>query len=797
MYEVPLVAEVLILRKSKQLAEPFDYLVPEDLQEKVKPGYLAKVPLKNSESLGLIVSLKESSNLKVLKPISEVLESLPRMSEVHLTLLNWISSYYLESPGYVASLFFPSSLSTALEKRVSLLTVDAPKELYAFIACRGGSVKYNELVKHFGKSKTDRLIREAQLKESIKVFWSLKRTEFKPNVTYEIHMADAREVEHLRKITKSRRFKAFLTEIKSNISMSLEEARDSFGIKLSELKRIESSGAIKLVEKFVDKPDVRKVDIYEKGVEINKEQEVAIRKIVKAIDRSVYKEFLIFGPTGSGKTEIYLRAAAHALKKGRGVIYLVPEISLTPQTYTRIERRFPGKTAVFHSSLKESDRLTQWYMLSEKAKHIVLGARSALFMPVSNIGLIIIDEEHDTSYRQDSSPVYDARRVARKIAELSGAVLIYGSATPSIERMYEAKKGKIELLKLSYRVSGKMPEIEVIDLKGKRDLLTDALKDGLKITIESGNKALVFLNRRGYSVVETCRKCGYLATCPRCTVFLRYHRDTKKLTCHYCGYSRKPDENCPDCGSNQISLKGRGIQQIEEQIREIFRNKAKVVRLDSDVAKKGKGKDNLFDFITGDASILVGTQMVAKGLHLPEITFAGIVNADVGLAMPDFRAEERTFQLIVQLAGRVGRGHEPGKVLVQSFQPERQVIQYAVCGDYESFYKKEIEMRLINEFPPFKFLIRVLTLSKIEKEAIEVAESVYKNLKQSLDKNIKILGPYPAPLYKLHGRYRVQILLKLDSEPKKSTLDKIKECTNVKSSNATRVRIEVDPVVLI
>ncbi|MCX7832509.1 MAG: primosomal protein N' [Actinobacteria bacterium] len=796
MLRVPLVAEVLILRKSRQLAEPFDYLIPDKLQEKAKPGLLVRVPLRNSESLGLITNLKESSDFNDLKPISEILESLPVMSEVHLKLLQWMSEYYIESAGAVASLFFPSLLSSALEKRVALLTSEAPKELYTFIALGGGSVKYIELVKHFGKLKTDKLLKEAQSNESVKIFWSFKRTGLKPKVTYEIHLADAEEIEHLKKITRSRRFKAFFTELKSNISMSLEEARDSFGIKLSELKRIESSGAIRLVEKFIDRPVVREVDVYEKGVELNEEQKVAIKEIEKAIDRSAYKEFLIFGPTGSGKTEVYLRSAAYALKKGKGVIYLVPEISLTPQTYTRIERRFPGKTAVFHSSLKESERLNQWYMLAEKAKQIVVGARSALFMPVSNIGLIIIDEEHDTSYRQDSSPVYDARRVARKMAELSGAVLIYGSATPSLERMYEAKNGKIELLKLSHRVSGRMPEIEVIDLKRHREFLTDVLKEELTKTIEKGNKALIFLNRRGYSVVEICSNCGYLATCPRCTVFLRFHRDTKKLTCHYCGYSRKPDESCPDCGSLKISLKGRGIQQIEEQIKEIVKDKVKVVRLDSDVARRGEGKDNLFDFISGDASILVGTQMVAKGLHLPEITFAGIVNADAGLNMPDFRAEERTFQLIVQLAGRVGRGDEQGKVLVQSFQPERQVIQYAVNGDYEAFYKREIEMRLINELPPFKFLIRVLTQSKNEKEAIEVAEKVYKNLKESLEKDIKIIGPLPAPLYKLHGRYRVQILLKLDSEPTKNTLDSIRRCANIRSS-AAKVKIDVDPVVLI
>lgn len=795
MFEAPQVAEVLILRKVRQLSEPLDYLVPEEYLPYVRPGTLVRVPLRYSESIGLVVELKSKSFFKDLKPITEVLVGAPSLSVEQISLLRWISEFYIESPGAVSTLFFPSNFPVSLEKKITLLTSDAPAPLYEYLVLKGGTASYSELKRKFGPQKTERLLKEALKKESIKVFWSLKQLNLKPKVSYDIFLADTERLEKLLKATKSKRLKAFLSELREKSFFTFEEAKEYYQVSLAELKRLETSGALKLVERFVHAGSLPLVETYDSEVTLTDDQKQAIQKIRQAIKGGKAKEFLVYGPTGSGKTEVYLKACEFALSQGYSAIYLVPEISLTPQTYSRIEKRFPGKTAVFHSALKGNERLSQWFQVSQGLKQIIVGPRSALFMPAKNLKLIIIDEEHDSSYRQESSPVYDARKVARKISELTGAVIVYGSATPSIERMYEARKGKIKLLRLSKRVSGTMPEVEVVNLRKKREILTEELKTELLNVVEKGQKAIIFLNRRGYSVVEVCNECGYLATCPRCAVYLRYHKDLDKLRCHYCGYSRQTDKACPSCGSLKIFLKGKGIQQIEDRIKELVEKKARVVRMDSDVVRSGEGRKKIYEFYQEEASVLVGTQMITKGIHIPKVSFAAVVNADVGLALPDFRAEERTFQQIVQLIGRVGRGDEKGKVIVQSFQPERQVINFAVKNDYDSFYKAEIEMRRINELPPFSFLIRILVSSQDQGEAARAAEKIYHCLEKIGLADLKISGPVPAPFYKLHGRYRVQILLKTKAEPDRDLLDGIRRCAAFKFKNA-KVQIEVDPLTL-
>jgi len=793
MEQVPQVAEVLILRRSRLLSEPFDYAVPEELMEGLRPGILVRVPLAKSEALGLVIRLKETSCCPRLKPILEVLNGAPGLMPYQIQLLLWIAEYYLESPGAASSLFFPVGFSNALDRKVTLLSRDAPAELYDLLLKAGGSISYKRIEQAFGKSKARKIIKEAVAKDAIRIYWSLKLPPLKPRLEYEIYLVDIEAAEKLKKATRATRIRAFLSEIMSAKFMSFVEAKEEYGLSLSDLKKVESSGAIRLVERIASRVVAPEIKIFDREVMLTEEQKKAVAVIKKAIKENKGQEFLLFGPTGSGKTEIYLQAVADALKLGYQVIYLVPEISLTPQSYTRIEKRFPGQVAIFHSGLKPGERLDEWFQVEQGLKSIVVGARSAIFMPVKNPGLIIIDEEHDSSYRQENSPVYDARRVARKLAELTGAVVVYGSATPSIERFYEAETGKIKLLELTRRVSGSMPEVITVDLRKEKKLLTERLKKELVETIKHGEKALLFLNRRGFSVVEVCRNCGYLAACPRCTVFLRYHRDVDKLVCHYCGYSRFPDDTCPECGSDKVELKGRGIQQLEADLDRLLKDMAKIVRLDSDVNRLGKARGNLFEFVSGKAQVLVGTQMIAKGLHLPEITFAAAVNADVGLDLPDFRAEERTFQLIVQLIGRAGRGSKKGRVIVQTWQPERGVIKLAIKGDYRSFYVEELKLRKLNCLPPYSFLIRILISSKKEDDAVREAERIYRRLNETRSGDVKISPPVPAPLYKLHGRYRIQILIRCLEEPSAEILGWLRKET-IRNSKGLRVLTEVDPV---
>jgi primosomal protein N' (replication factor Y) len=790
------VAEVLILRRAKMLAEPFDYLIPPLFVEECRPGKIVRVPLGRSEAVGVVIRTKQRSRFENLKNIIEVLSSAPSLKDYQIDLLSWLSSYYVESPGSVISLFLPAGFSASLEKHVALLTSEVSPELYQFLVGNGGSAPYRAVESYLGRAKAAHLLREALKNEAVRIYWVLKKKGVKPKVTYEIFLAGSEEFELVLRRTRSKRLKAFLKELESRGFLTLEEASSDFSVSLSELKKLEGIGAIRLVERYVSRLDTATVETYDREVELNEHQKRALEEIEKSIERNEGKEFLLYGPTGSGKTEVYLRAARHARRLGYGVIYLVPEISLTPQTYSRVERVFGAETAVFHSGLKASERMDEWVQVEQGLKKVVVGARSALFVPMSNPGLIIIDEEHDSSYRQDSSPIYDARRVARKLAELTGCTVIYGSATPSIERYYEAKTGRIKLLKLPERVSGRRPEVEVIDLRKEKSLFSTRLKEELKNTVESGEKAIIFLNRRGYAVVEVCDSCGYLATCPRCSVYLRYHQDIKKLLCHYCGYSKPPDSACPSCSDNRIRLKGRGIQKVEAEIRDLFEDRVKVLRVDSDVAREGKVRNRLFDFYSKEPSVLVGTQMIAKGLHLPQITLVGIINADVGLQLPDFRAEERTFQLIVQVMGRAGRGEKGGKVLIQTWQPERSVINYAAREDLEGFYDYELKLREANGLPPFKHIVRILVSSREEQSAVITASEIEKRIRNELIGSIEIHGPFPAPLYLLNRRYRIQIILKSDNEPAFEILGKIRKAASLKVKDV-RVSIEVDPETII
>lgn len=795
--EAPPVAEVLVLRRARQLAEPFDYEIPEDLSGQIKPGSLVRIPLGNSEAIGVVTRLKDSSEYRNLKKITELMTKTPALMNYQVELFQWMSSFYLESPGSVISLFFPPGYLTSLKKTVSLISSDMYPDLYLFLLEKGGSAYYQEIEHRFGREKAKKLTADAIKRSSVSVYWTAVTGRTKPHVSYEIAIADRDALNELIRVSKSRRIRALLRALIQEGSLNYELAKAEFNTGLNELKKLALTGAIALNEVFSSRLNQPAISAAEEDVVLNEFQKNALKEIKQAILHNSGEEFLLFGPTGSGKTEIYLKAAEFAFAQGLGVIYLVPEISLTPQTYSRVEKRFGNLTAVFHSGLKSGERLDEWVHIQRGLKRVVVGARSALFVPMENPGLIIIDEEHDGSYYQSSSPVYDARRVARKIAETTGAVVIYGSATPSVEKIWEARRGVIKLLELPERVSGEYPEIKVIDLKKEKALISEVMKQEIIRCIENREKALIFLNRRGYAVVEVCSDCGYLATCPRCTIYLRYHRDADSLTCHYCGYSRNPDRVCPECGSEKIEMKGRGIQKVEAELNELVKGKAKVLRVDSDVAREGKARKNMVDFFSEESAVLVGTQMITKGLHLPEITFVGVVNADVGLQLPDFRSEERTFQTLVQVVGRAGRGEKRGKVIIQSWQPDRDVIRYVVSGDYKSFYRHEIELRRTNNLPPFSFLIRVLLHASDESRLLEAAKEIEEKL-QNLSHGIdfEYSGPFPAPLYRLHGKYRLHALIKFPSEPSIDALEKLRKGLIIKTK-AVKLKIEIAPVSLL
>ncbi|SHM08363.1 replication restart DNA helicase PriA [Caldanaerovirga acetigignens] len=494
------------------------------------------------------------------------------------------------------------------------------------------------------------------------------------------------------------------------------------------------------------------------------EQAKALNEIKRNMEEEK-KPVLLFGITGSGKTEVYIKAIENVLAKGKKALVLVPEISLTPQMTERFHERFPGKVAVLHSRLSDGERFREWYRVYKGDADITIGARSAVFAPIRDLGLIIVDEEHESSYKQMEFPFYDARQVVRFRAEIQGAAVVYGSATPSVESFYKAIKGEFALLKLTRRVTGKpLPPVEIVDMReelksGNKHIFSSKLCSEMDSALSRGEQVILFLNRRGHSTFVLCRDCGYVLKCPHCDISLTYHISDKKGKCHYCGFQVDAPDICPKCDSRNIRYFGAGTEKVEQEIKSRYPG-VKVIRVDADsTSRKGALEKMLWEFKLGKAQVMVGTQSIAKGLDFPRVSLVGIVAADVTLNLPDFRAGERTFQLISQVAGRAGRGDIPGKVIVQTYCPESLAIKAACQYKFKDFYKEELFNRKKFEYPPFYYLMN-LTFTGTDLAKVEAAAFKVKKILEEKVPQTKILGPIPAPRFKVKDNFRYNILLK-------------------------------------
>lgn len=529
------------------------------------------------------------------------------------------------------------------------------------------------------------------------------------------------------------------------------------------------------------------------------EQSKALKHVIDVIDKKKYETFLLHGITSSGKTEVYLQAIDHALNKGRQAIMLVPEISLTPQTVERFVSRFGDKVAVIHSKLTPAKRFLEWKRIKEGKASIVVGARSAIFSPMANLGVIIIDEEHETSYKQDDVPRYHARDVAEKRARLNDCPLILGSATPSLESYHKAKKGEYKLVRLTKRIDERnLPKVKIVDMRmelatRKRiAVFSKILLDAIENTLKKGKQAIIFLNRRGFSTFVNCKKCGLVLKCKRCDTVMVYHFDEKKLICHYCNYKQPPPDICPKCRSSYIKYFGLGTERVESEISHQFAH-AHIARMDSDTTKKGGSHDKILgDFKSGDTSLLVGTQMIAKGLDFPEVTLVGVVLADITLNLPDFRASERTFNLLTQVAGRAGRGEVGGEVIVQTYAPSHYAILTAAKHDYEKFYEEEIRSRKELFFPPFVNLVKIIVRARNDELTLKVAQELTDAIK-GLDKELKVAGPAPAPIARMRGYFRYNILLKGNDRAAMCAFLR-KVLGSFRKPHGVLIAVDVDPI---
>ena len=520
---------------------------------------------------------------------------------------------------------------------------------------------------------------------------------------------------------------------------------------------------------------------------------------VEYIEKSDKRVQLIHGVTGSGKTEIYLTLIARQLAAGKSSIFLVPEISLTPQMLGQLRRRFGSRAAILHSGLSAGERFDEWWRLRSGEAKIAIGARSAIFAPLENIGVIIIDEEHDASYNSETAPRYSTVDVAKMRAEYNGCKLILGSATPSVESYVQATEGKYGLVTLTERINGKpMPEIVIADMRrevrrGNVSNLSSLLKQELKEALDSGNQAIIFLNRRGYAQTVICTDCGYVAKCENCDVSLTYHSEENCLKCHYCGAKYRMLSACPQCGGRHLRYSGTGTQRVVSEIKELFPN-ARILRMDNDTVS---GKDGHYRILKsfGDrqADILVGTQMIAKGHDFPSVTLVGILDADMSLHFSDYRSGERTFQLITQVAGRSGRAGAKGRVVLQTYSPENYILRYAVAYDYKGFFENEIKMRKAALFPPYALILRIMVVAQQDETALEALKKAYiaaEELKKLYPQEFIFLNKMHSPIKKIQGRVRYQVLMRLRTN---TLLPKVYDIAAEASSSDALVYVEENP----
>lgn len=573
-----------------------------------------------------------------------------------------------------------------------------------------------------------------------------------------------------------------------------------FNLSLSSINTLLKYDFLTQQEKVINRYNDKAYKEYEEKV-LNEEQRCAVEKIMN----SSQNMFLIKGVTGSGKTEIYMNLVKEMLKQDKDSIILVPEIALTPQMIERFKGRFGKDITLFHSRLSDGEKYDEWVRVKKGEVKIAIGPRSAIFLPFNNLGLIVIDEEHETSYKSDSDPKYNAKDIGKIKSELYNCKLVLGTATPSIETYYAAKTGELELIELLNRADGAaMPKVEIVDMReelinNNRSIFSKKLFEGIEERLNKKEQIILFLNRRGFSTFVSCRKCGYVFKCSNCDIALTYHNRNSFLICHYCGKRERVLKTCPKCGSSYVKYFGAGTERIEKEVHKYF-PRAKTLRMDFDTTRKKNSHERIYEtFKSGKADILIGTQMIAKGLDFENVTLVGVIAADLSLNIPDYKATERTFQLITQVSGRAGRGKKEGEVIVQTYNPDNYSIIYSASNEYDKFYKEELEYRRLMDYPPFTEIMLINLSSKNEDILIKNIQNVGIILKDTLKNNdkINILGPCPCEISKIKNNYRWQITLKgiMSYELKHIIKNKVYESLKDVYSDI-KVSIDINPTSL-
>lgn len=774
-------AQVIIDANHAEVDRVFDYRVPAQWEEEVCVGLRVMVPFgqRNTKREGYVIALTETTEVPEgkIKGIVEILdEGRPILTPSILELAKWMKKEYFCTLNQCLQAVMPAGIRTKsvwyaeLTGQTSELS-EKEQQMAVVLEEQGGAVPLRELEQIFG-NRTEYILRCLQEKKVVRLHQKTTRSTYKKEKRYvslteneELIIAAKEKAEKDKRLAGQLRV---LSAISQGESLSVEELKEKAAVTDSPIHTLLQKGIL-VEQRRQEKRDVFQLEDYTPTQPFypTPEQARALNLLREEEQKEQKRPVLLHGVTGSGKTEIYMQLIEHVIMAGKQAIVLVPEISLTPQTMERFISRFGKRVSVTHSRLSLGERLDQWRKARDGEISIIIGPRSALFMPFSNLGVIVMDECHESSYISDVTPKYHTREVARKLSELTGALLVMGSATPDIDSYHRAVTGEFLLLQLKERTKGShLPEVFVTDMRkelenGNRSAFGLPLQQAIRENLEKGQQTMLFLNRRGYSTFVSCRKCGEALTCPSCNVSYTYHASDKALVCHYCGKEVPVPKTCPSCGSHYIRYFGTGTQKIEEETRRLF-PEASILRMDADTTTGKNGHARILElFGKGKADILIGTQMIAKGHDFPNVTLVGILAADLSLNLGTYQAAETCFQLITQAAGRAGRGELAGRVFIQTYQPENHAIRMAAAQDYEGFYQEEILLRQAMEYPPFSHIFSVLITGEMEQEVILAAQRLGAYMNHYAERaGCTVVGPAPALLPKFRGEFRWQIFAK-------------------------------------
>ena len=784
----------------------FDYLIPSNLVDKVSIGTRLLVPFSsgNSEVEGYCVGISEKSKSKKLKSIIKIVNENTVFDEYMLDTIEYMHERYLTPYLDLIHAVVPSGTEVKSYEWVIVNDIreersQLRKKIVECLLDNGGGMELNALVSLMQRDVRPQIRDMIKKGSLVKEYRHIQSVNDKKIRAVKLIITPEQAVNEAEKLEKKAPIQSRMLEILSvNEFIAVSDLKDFAGGSYNAVSALQKKGFVKLFDLTVERNPLNSKKIKRSTAFImTDEQKTAVKAITDSIDSGVYSPFLLYGVTGSGKTEVFMQAIQHSVENDKTALVLVPEISLTPQMVSRFLSRFGNRIAVLHSGLSLGERYDQWKRIYEGNADIVIGARSAVFAPLKNIGIIIVDEEHSDTYKSEMSPRYNAKEVAQFRAKQYGSAVVFASATPSVNSFYKASIGELSLLTMRYRYNrNKMPDINVIDMReelesGNRSMFSRKLEEEIKKNIDKGEQTILFLNRRGFSTFVSCRSCGYTAECPNCNISLTYHKFGNNLKCHYCGYSRPNYKICPNCGSRYIRYFGGGTQRVEEELHRIFPD-ATAIRMDVDTTGKKQAHEKILDkFDKEKIDVLIGTQMVSKGLDFENVTLVGVISADTMLHMNDYRSAERTYSMLEQVVGRAGRGQKKGRAIIQTYSPDSEAIQMAAMHNYDGFYASEIERRKLMWYPPYSKLINIMFSGTSESVVPQAAKYFLKLIGNPKDigQKIQILGPVPSSISKIKNKYRWQILIKCEDDDALNEI--LKKALNVCASNKNYKSISI------